>query len=99
MSEGTQLNLDKFIANMRADAGLRTWYTRTFLVMSLATTSVSSTPRFENQYTLRPILHLIIGSGYVGLNYSHSTSAYVDVETVEMTKTPHHDGLLNQARG
>jgi hypothetical protein len=29
MNEGTQLDLDKFIANMRADAGYRTWYTRT----------------------------------------------------------------------
>ena len=29
MNEGTELDMDKFIANMRADAGLRLWYTWT----------------------------------------------------------------------
>jgi hypothetical protein len=29
MNEGTQLDLDKFIVNMRADAGWWAWYTRT----------------------------------------------------------------------
>jgi hypothetical protein len=29
MNEGTQLDLAMFVANMRADAGLRAWYIRT----------------------------------------------------------------------
>jgi len=169
--------MDKFISNMRADAGLRLWYTRThkksedefykwfdeenapslrkrvgtvvhgvcnlpllliqmtnmtillfrpaqhpmirpFATLSLlrnltillspsaggsatslATTLISSTLKLESQYTLRLILQLITGSGDVGLNYSHSTRACVDVSKVEMLKPPHPDGSLNQARG
>ena len=66
---------------------------------SLATTLISLTLRLESQYTLRPILQLITGSGGVGLSYSHSTRPCVDVVEVEVLKTPHRDGLLNQARG
>jgi hypothetical protein len=157
MNEGTQLDMDKFVANMRADAGLRAWYTTTFkkcddefykwfdeqeasairkrvgtVVHGAYPTSKDTTvrytiipekfgrppltirwwfdhefgynidlidPKLESQYTLRPILQLIIGSGDVGLSYSHSTRECVDVTMkVEMSETLHRDGLLNQAR-
>jgi len=29
VNEGTELDVEKFIANLRADAGLRIWYIRT----------------------------------------------------------------------